>query len=267
MTSIDPVLVNRIANELIEAELLGKAIAPIRVHFPNGDIDSAYAIQKAITADSIRRGRRIVGRKVGLTNPAVQQQLGVNQPDFGVLFDDMQFPAGGFVPYAHVLQPRIETEMAFILGSDLDSVSPTLEQVAAAVEAACVSFEIVGSRIANWDIGIVDTVADNASSGAFVLSDLRVPLSQIDLTGATMSMQRAGVVVSSGVGAACLGSPVLAAQWLATELSNRGEPLRRGDVVLTGALGPMVAVNPGDSFSASVDGLGSITISFGNIPS
>ena len=265
---IDEGLIEELARRLVDADDTGVSIAPIRDAVGTGNVDAAYAIQSACVRTWISRGRVVVGRKIGLTNPVVQRQLGVDRPDFGMLFADMRHASGSMVPFARVLQPRIEAEMAFVLSADLDSVDVSPQDVATATGHIVSALEIVGSRITAWKIGIVDTIADNASSGAFVLGDDPVPLSAVDLTGASMQMVRttgAGAVetVSSGVGADCLGSPLIAATWLAAEMSRRGSPLRAGDVVLTGALGPMVTVEPGDSFTATIRGLGDVSVQFG----
>lgn len=254
-----------LSRRLLEAERSGEPIAPFDPS-EGGGVDDAYAVQAMSVRAWIAQGRRLVGRKVGLTNPKVQVQLGVDRPDFGVLFDDMRFDSGDVVPTGRVLQPRIEAEMAFVLSGDLTDPDMTVEDVAAAVAGVRPSLEIVGSRIRDWKITIFDTIADNASSGAFVIGERTVPLADVDLQGASMCMVRTRdgeeQVVSEGVGADCLGSPLLAARWLAVELARRGDPLHAGDIVLTGALGPMVPVQPGDVFEATIAGLGSVTITF-----
>jgi 2-keto-4-pentenoate hydratase len=191
----------------------------------------------------------------------VQKQLGVDRPDFGVLFADMIVAEDEPVAAGRVLQPKIEAEVAFLLDRDVDVEAPTVADVLRAVAYAMPSLEIVGSRITNWDIGIVDTVADNASSGLFVMGGPVRRLDGLDLRALQMKMTRREEVVSKGTGAACLGNPLNAMAWLAGELATRKRPLRAGDVVLSGALGPMVQVNPGDVFEANIaHGLGTIRI-------
>lgn len=257
-----------LSSRLLSAESEHVGISPISTELADGDIDAAYAIQSATIGVWLAAGRTMVGRKIGLTNPRVQQQLGVDQPDFGALFADMRYESGQVVPFRRVLQPRIEAEMAFVLAADLTNPDPSADEVAAAVGWVQPALEIVGSRIRDWQITIVDTIADNASSGAFVIGSTRSAISAVELTTASMSMIRTSMTgetetVSTGVGADCLGSPLLAASWLAAEMVRRGAPLRAGNVVLTGALGPMVAVAAGDSFCASIDGLGEVEVSFG----
>ena len=240
----------------------GTPIAPLRDHLPANDIDAAYAVQEANTAYWEAEGRRVVGRKIGLTSPAVQKQLGVDRPDFGILFADMAVGEGEPIAAGRVLQPKIEAEIAFILGRDLNIARPTAADVIAAIAYVVPALEIVGSRIAGWDIRIVDTIADNASSGLFVLGGPARRLDGLDLRGATMTLRRGAETVSTGNGAACLGHPLNAAVWLTGEVARRGRPLRTGDVVLTGALGPMVPVSPGDTFEATITGLGTVTATF-----
>lgn len=235
---------------------------PVRDLLPGGDIDAAYAVQNLNTETWIAQGRRLVGRKIGLTALAVQRQLGVSQPDFGMLFADMAVGEGIPISVGRVLQPRIEAEIALILGRDIDCEQPTIADIFLAAEGVAPALEIVGSRIWNWDIGIVDTIADNASSGLFVLGGPVRKLAGIDLRRAAMTMKRGDEVVSEGHGGACLGHPLNAAVWLAAELTRRGRPLLAGDIVLTGALGPMVTVRAGDRFDAAVTGIGNVIASF-----
>jgi 2-keto-4-pentenoate hydratase len=204
----------------------------------------------------------VVGRKIGLTSQAVQVQLGVDRPDFGVLFDDMACPQDRPIGSTRLLQPRIEAEIAFVLGIDLDREDDARAARPAVAEVAP-ALEIVDSRIAGWDITIVDTVADNASGGLFVLGEDRVPLDDLDLRAVEMSMvDRTGAVVSSGSGAACLGDPLAALVWLARTAAEFADPLHAGEVVLSGALGPMVPVSPGDEFIASLSELGTVRAQF-----
>ena len=251
----------RAAARLLEAHRTGQPCAPVR-DLIGTDAAAAYAVQKLSAQARIADGATVVGRKIGLTSPAVQQQLGVDQPDFGVLFDDMQVGRGGPVSMATLLQPKIEAEIAFVLGTDLTEGPLDLAQVTAAVATAVAALEIVDSRIADWDITFADTVADNGSSGLFVLGDRPVPLDEFRPVEAQMEMSLDGDVVSTGNGAACLGDPLLALAWLARTARELGDPLRAGQVVLSGALGPMVPVSPGDVVEARVTGLGSVTATF-----
>ncbi|MGL3819648.1 2-keto-4-pentenoate hydratase [Sphingopyxis sp. R3-92] len=240
----------------------GGAVAPLRDALDPTDVDGAYAVQTINTRYWEAQGRRIVGRKAGLTAKAVQAQLGVDQPDFGVLFDDMRVADGGHLDPARTIQPKAEAEIAFILGADLPDPATTVEQVTAAVAGVHAAIEIVDSRIADWKISFADTVADNGSSAFFVLADTGLPLEGLDLEGAAMEMLFNGAVVSTGVGAAALGNPLNAAAWLAQTLAARGEPLKAGDILLAGALGPMVVLAPGDHVEARIAGIGTCSFTY-----
>ncbi|MFF0309668.1 2-keto-4-pentenoate hydratase [Streptosporangium sp. NPDC004379] len=250
------------ADRLLEAVRSGRPCPPVRETLPGRTAETGYAVQEINTRRALHDGRRLVGRKVGLTSQAVQRQLGVDQPDFGMLFADMAFLDGLPIPTGRFLQPRAEAEIALVLKSDLVGGPFTVAEVIRAVDFVLPAIEIVDSRIAGWDITLVDTIADNASSGAFVLGGTPVPLTGLDLRLAGMTMSRRGQEVSTGAGAACMGHPLNAAVWLAGALGGRDFPLRAGDIVLTGALGPMVAVEPGDVFEAVIDGLGSVRAVF-----
>lgn len=240
----------------------GKTIPPMRDMLDPTDGDGAYAIQSINTKFWEEQGRRIVGRKIGLTAKAVQAQLGVEQPDFGVLFDDMEIADGGTLEQARSIQPKAEAEIALILGKDLPSREISQDELADYVAEAMTAIEIVDSRIADWKITFADTVADNGSSSMFVLGNERKALPGLDLWTCGMVLEVNGEIVSLGAGAACLGHPLIAATWLANTLTKRGEPLRAGDILLTGALGPMVALAPGDEVKATVGGLGSVSFSY-----
>lgn len=223
-------------------------------------IEAAYAMAEINTAARLEEaGRRIVGLKVGLTSKAVQQQLGVDQPDFGVLFDDMEYLDGSAVPMARLIQPKVEAEVAFVIGRDLPRHVPTWSEFLSAVAYALPALEIVDSVVQDWKITLVDTVADNASSGLYVLGDQPVSVGALDLGGLGMQMSVGGSVASVGTTAACLGHPLRAAHWLACTMAARGQPLAAGQVVLSGALGPMVALKAGDLVHARIGALGSVS--------
>ena len=231
-------------------------IPPLRSLLEANDGDGAYKVQEINTRIWQSEGRRIVGRKIGLTAKVVQAQLGVSQPDYGVLFEDMQIANGGELNASQVLQPKAEAEIALILARDIDDATVDAEGMAAATAFAAPAIEIVDSRIADWKISFADTVADNGSSAFFVLGDERRRLEGLDLYTCGMVLEVNGEIGSLGAGAACLGHPLNAAAWLARTLAERGEPLRAGDIVLTGALGPMVAIHPGDEVRALIGGIG-----------
>ena len=253
----------KLAALLAEAELSHRPIEPLRGQITDG-IAQAYAIQQLNVQRQLAEGRRVVGRKIGLTSLAVQKQLGVDQPDFGTLFDSMAVNDGEEIAWSRTMQPKCEAEVALVIERDLAYENITLTDLIGATAYALPAIEVVGSRIANWDINILDTVADNASAGLYVLGHTPVKLDNLDLRLAGMVMERAGQQVSLGVGAACLGHPLNAALWLARTLVAQGTPLKAGDVVLSGALGPLVPANPGDVFEARIQGLGSVRACFGS---
>ncbi len=254
--------IRQAADLLFEAARSGVPAAPIRTLLADGDLDAAYAVQALNTQRALDAGRRLVGRKIGLTSLAVQKQLGVDQPDYGMLFADMARGDAEEVALSVVLQPKVEAEIAFVLGRDLTEPQLTAADLFRAVEYAVPAVEIVGSRVANWDIRITDTIADNASSGLYVLGSRPVTLKDFDPRLCGMVMEKAGEPVSVGAGAACLGSPLNAALWLAKVMANLGRPLLAGDTILSGALGPMVGVQPGDVFDVRIEGLGAVRAAF-----
>lgn len=236
--------------------------APVRDLLGPDDVNAAYAVQHLLTRERHSRGAQTVGRKIGLTSPAVQNQLGVNQPDFGVLFDDMGYGDGCELPTDRLLQPKIEAEIAFMLNADLVVGELDIAQVRDAIDYAVPALEVVDSRIAGWDIRFTDTVADNASSGLYVLGKDRQPLDSFNPADVEMRMMVDDVVVSTGNGAACLGDPLNAVVWLARTAREFGDPLRAGHIILSGALGPMHPVGPGVCVSAEITGLGSVATRF-----
>lgn len=261
------------AARLLAAARQARPAAPVRDLLGSTDIGHAYAVQNLLTRARLDAGARIVGRKIGLTSAAVQQQLGVDQPDFGVLFDDMAVANGGTVDCREMIAPKVEAEVAFVLRSDLDqfrgasSLAAPISRAdeaaaAAAVDYACAALEIVDSRIENWDIAITDTIADNASSGRYVLGDKHAALDVFDPAGVSMALYKNGERCSSGLGTACLGGPLTALAWLARAAAAYGAPLRAGDIVLSGALGPMVAVERGTHVTAELSGLGRVSATF-----
>lgn len=237
-------------------------IEPFAARLGAAGLSAAYRVQEINTRFWLAQGRRLIGRKIGLTSEAVQRQLGVDSPDAGMLFDDMRLPDGGRAPIGRLLQPRIEAEVALCLRHDLQDPEMAEADLVAAVEWLAPALEIVDSRVRDWRISVVDTVADNASSGLFVLGEARGAPAHVDVVGCRMELHANGELASTGVGSACLGSPYRAAAWLARTMARIGWPLRAGDIVLTGALGPMVAVAADVAYEARIDGLGAVRIAF-----
>ncbi|MGW8812793.1 MULTISPECIES: 2-keto-4-pentenoate hydratase [Gordonia] len=254
--------VRRAAEALQSAAARRSPCLPVRALIGVDDPDVAYAVQQRVVAARVDAGARIVGRKIGLTAPVVQKQLGVDQPDFGILLDDMSCAAGAVVALDCLLQPKVEAEIGFVLAEDLAEGDLSYEQVHGAVAYAVAALEIVDSRIAGWDITFADTVADNASSGLFVLGDERRTLGEFEPQSVNMTMSVDGDVVSTGTGADCLGDPLNALRWLAVTARDFGQPLQAGQVVLSGALGPMVPVAGPCHVRADISGLGSVSTTF-----
>lgn len=249
------------AQRLRDAQESGVPCAPVREWIGDSDISTAYAVQKINNDFRVANGGSVVGLKIGLTSLAVQKQLGVDQPDFGLLFADTQVKNGGSVTAASILQPKVEAEIAFVMKHDL--VGEISEETAMeAIDYVVGAIEIVGSRVLNWDIRITDTVADNASASHFVLGYVRQDVNELDLAAVKMQLEKNGTLVSEGIGAACLGSPLKALVWLAQTFADLGTPLKAGDIVLSGALGPMCAGEAGDTFAASIEGFGTVSFTF-----
>lgn len=258
----DPGNIEKAALLLRQAHDSATPCAPIRDLISMGGVDAAYAVQNINTEYWLSKGRRLVGRKAGLTSRSVQKQLGVDQPDYGMLFADMDVPEGQPISLKKVLQPKVEAEIAMIIGRDLDQPDITTAEMLLAIEYAVPAIEVVASRIAGWDIKVWDTIADNASGGVFVLGAEPRKISDIDLRYCGMVMECRGEQLSVGAGVACLGNPVSAALWLAQVMAREGRPFREGDVILTGALGPMATVKAGDVMEARINGLGSVRAIF-----
>lgn len=247
------------ATALREARQQRKSIDKISVTHEIQGLDEAYAVAQMNTDFKLAQGARIVGKKVGLTSKAVQQQLGVDQPDFGILFEDMIVLEGEPVKVSQLIQPKAEAEIAFILAADISDVVPTWGEFLIKVAYALPALEIVDSAIHDWKITLEDTVADNASCGLFVLGQQPIAIDQFNFAALAMRMEKNGEVVTLGSGAACLGHPLRAAWWLAKTMVERGISLKAGEIILSGALGPMVNVRAGDVIHVDIGELGSFS--------
>jgi len=236
----------------------GGLVEPIADELPEKTITAAYQIQLAQVGRWQAAGRRIAGRKIGLTSLAVQRQLGVDMPDFGHVMADMIHGDHSVLPFDRLQQPRVEAEIALVLERDLDFEHVTVADVLAATGWIVPALEVVSSRIADWKISIFDTIADNASAGLVALGGTARRPDGVDLTGCEMSMVVNGEQAATGHGSDCLGNPLNAAAWLARAARDLGSPLRAGEVILTGALGPMAPVRPGDVVEATISGIGSV---------
>jgi 2-oxopent-4-enoate hydratase len=268
MSSLQP-----LADALWNAQQTRTPVPPLTVARPGLTVEEAYQIQSINIArrqadgGALNGGRALrVGHKVGLTSRAVQQQLGVNQPDFGVLLDDMVVETGGTANLGYLLQARAEGEVAFVLRRNLSGPGVTVAEVLAATEMLLPAIEIIDSRIADWKISYADTIADNASSGLFVLGadGVRPTERRLELMG--MALRLNGEVVSTGAGLACMGHPANAVAWLANTLGRAGARLNAGDVILSGALGPVTPVRSGDRVDVDLSAMGSVSCRFEVLP-
>ena len=249
------------AERLRLAGTMHRVCAPVRDLIGEDDLDVAYAVQHHVVALQQISGASVVGRKLGMMSRAVQRQLGVRDATIGTLMDSMQVPHDGVIAVRHLLQPLIEAEVIFRLGSDLDAADVDEDRARAAVAEVVAGLEVVDSRIRDWDIATVDTIADNASTGLFVLGPAGVPLADADLRGWKMQLRRGDELVSSGSGADnTMGDPVEGLAWLAREAHRQGVGLRAGQLVLAGALGPMVPIREGDTFTATIGELPAVRV-------
>jgi 2-keto-4-pentenoate hydratase len=260
----DQQLVTDLADQLWRADQTCAPIEPLTDRHPGLGVDDAYAIQTRNIDRRVAAGAHIRGRKIGLTSRAMQNLLGVTEPDYGVLLDDMFVEDGDEIPLGTMVQPRVEAEMAFVLEEDLAGPGVTTANALAAIAGVMPAIEIVDSRVAGWRIKLVDTVADNASSGKVVVGGKLTRITDIDPRLVGMALSRNGEVIDTGAGAAALGNPVRCVAWLANKLGSFGIILRAGDVVLPGAVHGMVAVRPGDVFRAEYAHLGAVTARFSN---
>lgn len=252
-----------LADELYRALLDRRTVPPLRTRGLDLDVDDAYDISLALLAHRLEDGERVIGKKIGVTSRAVQDMLGVHQPDFGFLTDRMRIPDGGDVQIAgRLIQPRAEAEIALLLKSGLAGPGVTPEEVLAATEWIAPCFEIVDSRIHNWDIGIIDTVSDNASCGVFVLGAARVDPRAYDLAAMRVNVWKNDQPLSQGLGSAVQGSPLASVAWLANTLGRYGVTLDPGEVILSGSLVPLEPARPGDRFRLTLEGVGDAAISF-----
>ncbi len=261
---MDQQLIKALGDELHAALRERRALSPLTERHPQITLDDAYRISLQFLQRREALGERVIGKKIGVTSKAVQDMLNVHQPDFGFLTDRMQVADGSSVSLAEykLIAPRAEGEIAFILAEDLNGPGVSAEDVLAATESVAPCFEIVDSRIANWQIRIEDTVADNASCGVFALGAARIDPRQLNLANVELRMQLNGQAAGSGLGSAVQGHPCTAVAWLANTLGKLGIPFRRGEIILSGALAPLVPVGTGDHIDMHISGLGSASLRF-----
>lgn len=256
----------QLADMLIQAEASGEACEPLRnVAKRLGwetTQENAYSVQRIVTAHRKTKGDRIVGRKIGLTAKSVQKQLGVDEPDYGCLWSSQAHGDGEVLKLASFIEPKLEAEVALVLERDVTNADATLADLINATAYALPAFEIVDSHIGNWDIKLFDTVSDNASGAGYVLGAEPRRLDQLSLRDAKMTLWEDQKEVSTGSGGECMGHPLNAATWLARRLAEMGDPFRAGDIILTGALGPMVGVKAGARYEMEIQGLGRVKVEF-----
>lgn len=257
-----PDYIETFAEELYSAEINLTPIEPLTSRNENITVEDAYKIQLRNVEKKLKRGWKIKGKKIGITSFAVQRMLNVNQPDFGYLFSEMHVEDGGVVKLDSLIQPRVEGEIAFVMEKDLNGPGVTEADVLRATAFVVPSIEIVDSRIKDWKIKIQDTIADNASSGLFVLGGKKTLVDNLDFRCLGMILDQNGEVIVSGAGAASLGNPVKAVAWLANKLSEFGEYLKAGEVILSGALAQLVVPRRGDFFRVTIQKLGSVSVKF-----
>ena len=252
----------RLAERLWRAEAAKVAIPPIATEVPDMTIPEAYGIQLRNIRRRLDAGDQVTGKKIGLTSAAMQELLGVHQPDYGHLLRSMD-ATHLVIDTSALVAPRVEAELAFVLAADLPTADVTPADVLAATDYVVGALEIVDSRISDWKIGILDTVADNASSGRYVLGDARLDPRQADLTQIGMALTRNGNEINRGGSAAVLGDPAFAVAWLANAVGEYGVQLRAGEVILSGAIAAMTPVSSGDTIVASFEQFGEVTATFG----
>ncbi len=259
---MDLTLRSKAAAALLDAYDTKVAIPPLVQTYPGMTTEDSYAVQQLQIERRLSEGRTIKGHKVGLTSAAMQRQLGVDQPDYGHLLDDMFFLEHVPIPSSIYLQPKIEPEVAFVLKRRLSGPGVTVPEAISAVDYVLPALEIIDSRIENWKIGIVDTIADNASSGGLVLGSRPTRLEDVDLRLVGCTLLRNGRVVATGAGGAVLGSPINSLVWLANTVGALGVTLEAGHVILPGSVTAAQPVAPGDTYAAAFAGLGTVTARF-----
>ena len=258
--AVDDGTLHRLAERLLRAENARSPIPPLTDTYPDLTVADAYAVQRALIAHKLKEGARVVGWKVGLTSRPMQEMFGIDTPDFGHLLDAMALPSGSELPCSQLIAPRVEPEFAFVLARDLAGPGVREEDALAATEAVMVALEVIDSRIEGWRIRLADTIADNASSARFVLGQDRRRPQGLDLAALVLELWVDGEVAAAGKGEAVLGHPARAVAWLANALGELGERLRRGQVVLSGAVVAAVPLRPGQRLAASCPGLGRVEL-------
>src|SRR5690625_1180183 len=254
--------INQIAHELLQAEQSKEAVAKLNDHLQSLSCEDSYHIQLIQIDEKVKDGDIIVGKKIGLTSRAMQEMLGVNEPDYGHLMHSMMRQDGEVLPIEQFIEPRLESEIAFVLKEDLVGPNVTAADVFEATDYVIPAFEVIDSRIANWDIKFEDTVADNGSSARAILGGQPTRLTDVDLSHVGMNVFKNGKLIDQAAGAAVMGNPLEAVAWLANALSEFDIKLLKVEVILSGALAKAVPVEKGDSFKAEFAHIGAVEVSF-----
>ncbi|MEH7443638.1 fumarylacetoacetate hydrolase family protein [Bacillus sp. JJ1122] len=255
-------VIDQIADTLLEAERSKQAVPPLTQQYTELNVTDAYNVQLEVLKRKLSEGRTVIGKKVGLTSVAMQKMLGVDEPDYGHLLDDMKVENGAKVKVRDLLSPKIEAEIGFVLAEDLKGPNVTFLDVLMATKYVVPTLEIIDSRIADWKIGLVDTVADNGSSAMVVVGDEMAEIDGLDLRSVGMILSKNGEMVATGSGAAALGHPAHAIAWLANKLHEFGISLKAGELILPGALSAAIAVEEGDTITAQFGQVGSVSVTF-----
>lgn len=249
------------ADSLYQAMKNSSTIKPLTRTYPGITLDDAYEIQMENVKTVLSSNVKMTGKKIGLTSKAMQNMLGVEEPDFGHLFEDMEV-RGGMISFSEMIQPKVEAEIAFVMGKDITGDELTADDILDATEYVIASLEIVDSRIENWMVKLQDTVADNASSGRYVLGTKKKAPRDMDLKGETMELYKNGEKINSGRGVDVFGDPMNSVLWLAEKMLSLGSEIKKGEILLSGAMSAALSAKPGDMFRAEFKTLGSAEVSF-----
>lgn len=255
-------LLDTLYRELMQAEATKTPITAFTTSFPDIYIDDSYAIQLKVIQTKVNNGLRVVGKKIGQVSRAMQELMGIMEPDYGHILNNMIIPEGEPIPMSSLIQPRVEAEICFVLKDDLNGPGVTVANVLRATSGIMPALEIIDSRFENWKVKIEDGVADNAAAGLIVLGGSLTNICNLDLRLIGMVLEKNGEIMSTGAGAAVLGNPAEAVAWLANKLSEHGVSLRRGEIIMSGSLITAISAEAGACFRATFDRLGSVSVRF-----
>lgn len=255
-------VIAELASTFVAAEQERAPLEPIAALHPDLTAEDAYRVQAAVVATKVRSGDRVVGRKVGATSQVVQQLLGIDEPIYGTLLESLRVESGGEIPLSHLIHPRVECEIAFLLGEDLTGPGATVADVLAATEGVAASLEINDPRTQGWRIGMLEAIADNGLAARFLLGERWLSVEDLDLPNVAVVLKKNAEEVAEATGAAVLGHPARAVAWLADKLAEHHQGLEAGQVVLPGSLTPIYPVEAGDNIEAEFEALQSVSVRF-----